>query len=366
MPNAPNRGPLCRPTNALPSIAELRKIYSGPRSTWPQPHVDEEVPWTELGPIPAVTHPENNPGTPEKIELGRRLFFDPRLSGSGQLACASCHEPDMFWSDGRAVSFGHNRKQLTRNAPSLLNGGLRSSFFWDGRAESLEAQAEAVLTNPDEMHATAENMEETLSSLPEYGVWFTEVFGDSTPTMERITQALAAFERTLVGGQTRFDYFLNGKSAALSDSELAGLHLFRTDARCMNCHHGPLLTDDQFHNVGVSNYGTRFEDLGRYKVTSDPKDVGAFRTPSLRNVGRTAPYMHSGMFTLEELLTLYNSGMPSPRRKKSQADDPLFPETSARLKPLNLNEQDLADLAAFLHSLSEPPRRIEPPALPAF
>ncbi|WP_197530714.1 cytochrome-c peroxidase [Bythopirellula polymerisocia] len=347
-------------------ITELRQLYSGPPSSWPAPHVEEDVSWRELGQIPEVADPCENPRTVEKIELGRKLFFDPRLSGSGQLACASCHEPDLFWSDGRAVSFGHNRTQLTRNAPSLLHGGLRDSFFWDGRAESLEAQAEAVLTNPDEMHSSAEKITQNLSSLPDYTEQFEKVFGIGTPTMEKVKQALAAFERTLVGGQSHFDQFLKGRSEALTDSELAGLHLFRTDARCMNCHHGPLLTDDQFHHIGLSNYGTRFEDLGRYKVTKDPKDVGAFRTPSLRNVGRTAPYMHSGMFTLEEVLTLYNAGMPSLRRRRDQQEDPLFPTKSSRIKPLHLNEQDLQDLEAFLHSLSEPQHRIEPPPLPTF
>ncbi|MDZ4657343.1 MAG: cytochrome c peroxidase [Bythopirellula sp.] len=353
------------PEQRVAYISELRKLYASAPSTWPAPHVDDDVEWHELGPIPEVVPPEDNPSTKEKIELGRLLFFDPRISGSGQIACASCHEPDMYWSDGRAVSFGHNRKQLTRNAPSLLNAGLRKSFFWDGRAESLESQAHAVITNPDEMHSLEATAVENLSHLPEYTKRFKQVFGDPQPSLDRVTQALAAFERTLVGGQSRFDYFLNGRSGALTDEELAGLHLFRTEARCMNCHHGPLMTDDRFHNVGLSNYGRRYEDLGRYQISKDPQDVGAFRTPSLRNVAHTAPYMHNGMFTLEELLTLYNSGMPSPRRTKKQVDDPLFPTTSKRLKALHLNDQDLSDLTDFLNALSEPPRRIEPPKLPA-
>lgn len=347
-------------------IAELREQYSQPRDAWPAPDIDEEIEWVELGPLPKITHPENNPGTKEKIALGKMLFFEPRLSGSGQLACASCHEPDMYWSDGRAVSFGHNRTPLLRNAPSALHSGLRTSFFWDGRVSSLEEQAHDVLTNQDEMRSSEELIAKNLSKLPEYGERFEEVFGDAQPTMVRVTQAIAAFERTLNGGRSRFDYFLNGKTKALTDEELAGLHLFRTTARCMNCHHGPLMTDEKFHNIGLSNYGRKFEDLGRYLITNDPKDVGAFRTPSLRNIAATAPYMHNGMFTLEELITLYNGGMRNPRPRKDQVDDPLFPTTTPILKKLHMNKQDFVDLTAFLHALSEPPRRILPPKLPPF
>lgn len=360
----PEPRPSLTPEERAAHIAELRELYSQPRDEWPAPHVDEGIEWQELGPIPKVTHPADNPGTPEKIKLGKTLFFDPRLSGSGQIACASCHEPDMYWSDGRAVSFGHDRKQLARNAPSVLHAGFRNSLFWDGRAESLEEQAEAVLNNQDEMHSSEEFLIENLANIPEYGERFAEVFGDSEISMDRVTQAIAAFERTLVGGRSRFDYFLNGKQKALTDSELAGLHLFRTTARCMNCHHGPLMTDDKFHNIGLHNYGRKFEDLGRYRITNDPKDVGAFRTPSLRNLAATAPYMHNGMFTLEELLTLYNAAMPHPKPRKNQVDDPLFPTTSELLKVLHLNEQDFVDLTAFLEALSEPPRRVLPPKLP--
>lgn len=347
-------------------IAELRSLYSTDRSKWPAPHVDEGIEWREFGPIPKVVHPEDNPGTPEKIKLGKMLFFEPRLSGSGQIACASCHEPDMYWSDGRAVSFGHNRTPLLRNAPSVLHGGFRSSLFWDGRAASLEQQAEDVLTNEDEMRSSEELLVTNLTKMPEYTEKFEKVFGDQKPSMKRVTQAIAAFERTLVGGRSRFDYFLNGRSNALTDEELAGLHLFRTTARCINCHHGPLMTDDKFHNIGLSNYGRKFEDVGRYKITNDPQDVGAFRTPSLRNLSATAPYMHNGMFTFEELLVLYNAGMPHPKPRKNQVNDPLFPTTTKILKILHLNEQDFVDLTAFLKSLSEPPRRILPPKLPAF
>lgn len=354
-------------------IAQLRDDYAKPPAEWPAPTIDDKliddgVGWSELGRLPEVTHPESNPGTPEKIKLGKQLFFDPRLSGSGQIACASCHDPDLGWGDGRTVSFGHSRKVLARNSPPILNSGFRKSLFWDGRADSLEDQAMQVVNNPDEMHSSAGVLVENLQDIPGYVEQFDQVFGGeskgSSLTMENAIAAIAAYERTVVGGRSRFDYFLNGRSKALTDEALAGLHLFRTTGRCMNCHNGPLMTDDRFHNLGLSNYGRRFEDLGRYNVTGDPADVGAFRTPSLRNVMNNAPYMHGGKFSLDEALVLYNSGMPNLRRRKHQADDPLFPTKSPLLKPLGLNEQDFVDLKAFLNTLSEPHIRVEPPELP--
>lgn len=345
-------------------LAGLREQYAKPPAKWPAPTVDEGVAWRELGPLPKVTHPAGNPGTPAKIALGKQLFFDPRLSGSGQIACASCHDPDLGWADGRTVSFGHNRKQLSRNAPSVMHSAFRKAFFWDGRAATLEDQAEQVLSNPDEMHAEGAVVVEHLRGIPEYVEAFDAVFGAGGLTRENAVRALAAFERTVVGGRSKFDYFLKGRTKALSDEALAGLHLFRTTARCMNCHHGPLLTDDKFHNLGMTHYGRRFEDLGRYRVTKAPADVGAFRTPSLRDVGNSAPYMHNGMLTLDESLVLYNAGMRTERPRRDQRDDPLFPKKSPLLKPLGLNEQDFVDLKAFLGSMSEPRIRVDPPELP--
>ncbi|MEN1679660.1 MAG: cytochrome c peroxidase [Planctomycetota bacterium] len=345
-------------------IARLREQYAKSPSEWPAPTVDDGVDWEELGPLPEVVHPADNPGTPEKIKLGKQLFFEPRVSGSGQIACASCHDPDLGWADGRTVSFGHNRKQLKRNAPSVLHSAFRKVFFWDGRAESLEDQAEQVLNNPDEMHSEGAVVVENLAGIPEYVEAFEAVFGEGGLTRENAVMAIAAFERTVVGGRTKFDFFLDGRVGALTDEALAGLHLYRTTARCMNCHHGPLLTDDKFHNLGMTHYGRRFEDLGRYLITNDPADVGAFRTPSLRDVGNSAPYMHNGMLTLDEALVLYNAGMRTERPRKAEKDDPLFPKKSPLLKPLGLNEQDFIDLKAFLGSMSEPRIRVDPPPLP--
>lgn len=344
--------------------ADLREIYSGDPGTWPAPHIDPDVAWREIGLLPAVTHPADNPHSESKERLGRALFFDPRLSGSGQIACASCHDPDLGWADGRTTSFGHSRKHLARNAPTIRNAAFQKHLFWDGRADSLEDQARKVLLNPDEMRSGPEHVVSLLTSEPGYESLWRAAYGDEAVSIDRAADAIACFERTVVGGSSKFDAFLKGNTAVLSDAAIRGLDLFRRDARCMNCHHGPAFSDGGFHDLGLSNYGRPFEDLGRGQVTGLLSDTGKFRTPSLRDATATPPLMHNGLFELDVALTLYNAGMPTPQRKQSQADDPRFPVKSPHLKPLGLNKQDLADLTAFLQSLEEPRRRVRPPEIP--
>ncbi|WP_235905523.1 cytochrome-c peroxidase [Tautonia marina] len=344
-------------------IAMLRDIYAGPPSDWPAPLVDEGVEWVELGLLPEPPHPPENPYSDAKAELGKMLFFDPRLSGSGQIACASCHDPDLGWADGRTTSFGHNRALLKRNAPTVQNTAFFPFLFWDGRAGSLEEQAEAVLRNPQEMHSD-EAIIARLVEIPEYQAAFADAFDSEGITLERAAQAIATYERTLVGGRSRFDAFLKGNREALSDAAISGLDLFRREARCLNCHHGPNLSDGRFHDLGLSYYGRLFEDLGRYRVTEAPEDVGRFRTPSLRNIASTSPYMHNGLFELDGVLRMYDAGMATLRPREDQKDDPLFPTKSPLLKPLGLNAQDRDDLRAFLESLTEPKTRVRPPTLP--
>lgn len=351
------------PADAAAFAAELRVAYAKPANEWPKPTLDPGVEHREVGPLPAVEHPKANPHSKAKAELGKALFFDGRLSGSRQMACASCHDPDLAWADGRTVSFGHDRKALKRNSPAVQNAAFRSSFFWDGRAASLEAQALAVLENPDEMRAETETLPARLKKVAGYPELFQEAFGDAAISTERVAQALACYQRTLVGGRSRFDAFLGGKADALTDAELRGLHVFRTDGRCLNCHSGPTFSDGKFHDIGLSYYGRELEDLGRFRVTKEKADVGAFRTPSLRNVGKTGPYMHNGLFDLDGVLRMYNAGTPNLGRKAADKDDPNFPTKSALLKPLGLNRQDLADLEAFLRSLDEPLVRVRPPKI---
>jgi cytochrome c peroxidase len=211
----------------------------------------------------------------------------------------------------------------------------------------------------------ADVVTQTLAAQPGYRAAFAKAFdGDEKISMARVAQAIATFERAIVSRRSDFDRFLKGEHDAMSDAAVRGLHLFRTDARCANCHMGPTLSDEQFHDLGPSYYGREFQDLGRYEVTKDPKDVGKFKTPSRRNVTRSAPYMHNGLFDLMGVLRAYNAGMATLQRKPEQANDPLFPTKSPHLRPLGLNANDLSDLRAFLESLEETRLRIRPPELP--
>ena len=341
----------------------LREKYLGDREAWPTPHVDPGVEWREIGLLPPVVHPESNPLNSAKVTLGKALFFDARLSGSGQVACVSCHEPGLAWADGRAVSQPHV-KAPGRNTPTIRNAAFQPALFWDGRAASLERQAEEALTNPVEMAANRDVVVRLLADSPGYRKLFAEAFPDRPLEFDRVVEALACFERTVVGGRSRFDAFLRGDAAALTDQELLGLDLFRREAKCMNCHHGPVFSDGLFHNLGLSFYLRSNEDQGRYAVSGDPKMNGRFRTPTLRDVTQTGPLMHTGAYQLTGVLNMYNAGMATQKRYEHQREDPLFPEKSPLLKPLGLNRQDLADLAAFLGTLEEPRRLVRPPVLP--
>lgn len=345
---------------------DLRGAYSLPPTNWPAPNLDDEAKtnFAELGLLPPVVYPTNNPFSSAKAELGKKLYFDPRLSGSGQMACASCHDADLAFADGRTVSFGHARKELKRNAPSILNAGQLHVLFWDGRAGSLEQQAQDVIQNQDEMHSDVKSVGAGLEKIPGYTNDFAAAFGSPETSLTRAAEAIATFERTVTTRPNSFDSFLRGDTNALGDEAMRGLHLFRTTARCLNCHNGPNFTDGQFHNEGLTYYGRKLEDLGRYLVTTNAADVGKFKTPSLRNIARTAPYMHNGLFDLDGVLNMYNAGMATVRPKESQKMDPLFPVKSPLLKPLGLNKQELADLKAFLDSLTETRVRIRPPEMP--
>ena len=342
---------------------QLREIYRGNPSSWPAPHVDPGVEWKELGLLPVVVHPASNPLSTAKVELGKTLFFDARLSASRKVACVTCHEPSLGWADGRAVSQPPGTSPA-RNTPTIRNTAFQSSLFWDGRADSLEEQAETAFTNPEEMAARPDEVERLLAGSDGYRKLFADAFPGRPIEFARVVEAVACFERTIVGGGSRFDAFLKGDVAALSDADILGLDLFRREARCLNCHHGPAFSDGRFHDLGLSYYGRINEDQGRYAVTGDPKTNGRFRTPTLRDVTQTKPLMHTGSFELSGVLTMYNAGMATLKRYDYQRDDPLFPVKSPHLKPLGLNRQDLADLASFLSSLEEPRQPMRPPELP--
>lgn len=350
------------------AIEKLRKTYSsGDISQWEKPELDEEViaDFQDIGVLPKMIFPENNPYSEAKKELGKMLFFDPRLSKSKQISCASCHDPELAWGDGRTISYGHNRQTGKRNSPSLLNIGYHSVFFWDGRAASLEDQALGPITDPVEMAATETISIKNIKKIKGYKPYFREAFGDEKITIERILKAIATYERTITSKKSKFDSFIEGKSDIFTDEEVIGLHLFRTKARCINCHNTPLFSNQKFHNVGLSYYGRTFEDLGKYNITHKKEDVGKFKTPSLREIGRTAPYMHNGLMpNLEGIIEMYNAGMPRVKPKENQKNDSLFPVTDPLLKKLNLTKKEQNALKAFLLTLSSSPRREILPKLP--
>ncbi len=290
--------------------------------------------------FPAMQIPAANPQTPEKIELGRKLFYNKRLSADGTVSCSSCHLQKFAFSDaGKPVSTGLRAQKGARNAPSLGNIGYRKSFFWEGGSKSLELQAVGPITAHDEMGMEPEALMQKLSGVPEYAKDFKLVFSDGV-TMLNITRALSSFERTLVTDSSPFDRYRAGDESALSPAALRGMDLFFGEkGDCFHCHGGFNFTDEDTHNTGVS---LEYKDAGLARVTKDPDDVGKFKTPSLRNVALSAPYMHDGsMKTLQEVLNHYNRG----GQPHANAD--------ILMRPLGLTKAEMNDLIAFLSSLSD-------------
>lgn len=336
----------CTP-DACPSGASLRLRYAGPVSSWPRPETVAGTPFAEMAPL-APPAPQ---AEPERVALGEALFFDPRLSASGEISCATCHAPELAFSDGQRTSLGHGQQQGRRNAPTLLDKAAQSGFMWDGAAEDLARQALMPITNPVEMASTHEAAAARVQADAGYAGRFSALTGRHEITIEDIASALSAYQQSL-HVTTRFDLFLSGQTDLFTDQEIFGLHLFRTKARCMTCHSGPRLTDDRFHNIGLHYYGRKYEDLGRYVLTGEAEEAGAFRTPGLRHVSRTAPYMHNGLFPhLRGIVNLYDHGGARPRPHPDQAGDPLFPETSPLLMELGLTEAEKAALVAYLETL---------------
>lgn len=294
--------------------------------------------------------PPDNPTTEAKVALGKRLFFDPRLSGNNTISCATCHIPRAAFADHKATSLGADGKALSRNTPTCLNSGFWKNLTWDGRARSLEEQALGPITSAAEMNQDVTELEKELSAIRAYRQEFQRVFGGQ-PSIGRVTQALAAFERTLVAHSSPFDRFLAGERSALSKAARRGFELFRGDAGCSDCHHGVLLSDEKFYRLGVS-----FRDAGRGTVTGKADDRYRFRTPTLRNVADTAPYMHDGSLkTLDDVVMFYFRGIPDV------APHGLPMDTIVR-RDQSIN--DIPDIVAFLESLSGEAPHVDPPLLP--
>jgi len=351
-------------------INKIRKLYSsGDSSKWPTPILDPmAVPhFAEIGHLPKVEFPADNLYSVDKALLGKTLFYDPRLSGSNQIACASCHDPELGWTDNKTLSFGHDRQLGSRNAMTIMNIAFAKSLFWDGRAESIEKQSHMPIEDQKEMNEHIDIATEKIAKIKGYEELFEKAFGSKSITKDKIGKAIATFERTLISPQSKFDKFIDGQSALFSNDEVIGLHLFRTKAQCMNCHNSGYFSNNQFENNGTSLLGSRQQDLGRYLVTKDLKDVGKFRVPSLREVTRTGPWMHNGAFTpLRDVLTFYSNGNPEPPKKKSTVHEgiTLTSQKSEMLKFLDLSSQEITQLEAFLHTLSTRNQRITPPVLP--
>lgn len=286
--------------------------------------------------------PADNPLTKEKVELGRILFFDKRLSMNNTIACASCHMKEKGFTDGKPVSTGIHGLKGGRSAPASFNRVYSKAQFWDGRAATLEAQSVGPFTNPIEHgFPNYDVMNAKMMKIPGYRKLFKQVFGDDTITTERVGMAIASFQRTVLSGNSAVDKFdIGGEENALSDSAKRGLELFRGKARCTRCHSGFNFTDEKFHNIGIG-WDTNTVDLGRYMLTNNPEDIGAFKTPTLREIARTAPYMHDGRFkTLEEVVDFYNKG----GIKNPHLDNTII--------PLELTEEEKQDLVAMLKSLN--------------
>lgn len=296
-----------------------------------------------------VPFPAANPFTPEKALLGRILFFDPRLSGSNLLSCASCHNPSFGWGDSKPLAHGHAMVQLGRRTPSILNGAWGASFFWDGRAETLEQQALDPIASPHEMNQPLDQLAPKLAGIPGYLPLFEAAFPGQGVTLEGIAQAIATFERNVVSGRSSFDRWVDGDDGAIPEGARRGLLLFHERASCDACHSGWNFTDDSFHDIGLTT-----QDPGRGGVL---RGFGAmqhaFKTPGLRDIARRAPFMHNGSLpTLDAVVRHYETG--GQRR----------PSLSHAMRPFQLTDAERADLVAFLETLTAPPQDFAAPALP--
>ncbi len=306
-----------------------------------------------IGPLPtAIPQPAANLNYAAKISLGKQLYFDGRLSKNNAISCAFCHNPATGFADPKQTSVGVTGERGGRQAPTVYNTAFNPFQFWDGRAGSLEEQAIGPIHNPIEMAETHENVVKKLNEIQGYRDQFQAVFGSGV-SIQGIGDAIAAYERTVISTNSAFDQYVLGDEKAMDESAQRGLSVFKGKGRCILCHNGSNFTDNRFHNTGVPQVGPQKEDLGRYYVTRHDHDKGAFKTPTLRSITETAPYMHDGAFqTLEEVVDFYNAG--------GKANSQL----SALIKPLGLSSQEKTDLIEFLKALTGEPLPFEFPALP--
>ncbi len=348
---------------------------------------DENPPLAALGdrPIPA-----DNPQTPEKIELGKLLFFDSRIGGDASVSCADCHVPKQGWGFNDPISRGYPGAIHWRNSHTVINSAYLNKLFWTGSAKSLEAQAPSAALGALSGNGERDMIEARLAFIPEYVKRFNDVFGDDWPKVNNVWRAMAAFERTLIHNDTPFDKYMRGDKSALNEQQIRGLKLFEGKANCIECHNGPLLSDQKYYNLGVPraedwsengmaqvtfryqqySKGTTEElyrkikdDAGLYYRTKEKADMGKFRTQPLRYIAYTAPFMHNGsFFDFAEVVDFYNEG----GGENEFTDGTLASSKSSLLKPLGLTDDEKEDLVALLEALSGEELRMATPKLPSY
>jgi cytochrome c peroxidase len=299
----------------------------------------------------AAPAPADNQVTPDRVLLGKTLFFDPRLSGSNWISCATCHNPGLGWSDGLPTGWGHGMKKLGRAPPTILNTAFNPIQMWDGRKSTLEDQALGPIGADVEMNQPLPELVAKLSKIEGYRAMFKKAYPSEQISEATIAKAIASFERTVISTESAFDRWRMGDSRAISASARRGFETFTGKANCETCHSGFNFTDNGFHNIGVRNEGP--EDVGRFGQRPVASLKGAFKTPTLRDIALTAPYMRNGAYrTLEEVVEHYDRG--------GDVKDNLSPE----IKPLHLTVQEKADLVEFMKSLTGKPMQLAMPQLP--
>ena len=326
-------------------------VSTGCRLDGPEPLLEGYGPATPLkieipSNLPPIIEPEDNPTTVEGVALGRRLFYEKKLSGDNTQSCGSCHNQSYAFSDnGKAFSEGIDGSIGNMNAMAIVNLAYTTEFFWDGRSVGIENQAREPVKNPIEMHETWENAIQKLQADPVYPVLFQRAFGSDEVTEDNAVKAIAQFERTMISGNSDYDKFMRGEPNNMSAGAFRGMQIFFTETGdCFHCHTVDLITDYDYHNNGLDNVFTD-DNIGRSDVTGRSSDIGKFKTPTLRNVQFSAPYMHDGRFqTLEEVVEHYNSGI-----KRSPTLDPKIKSPDG----LFLTDLQKSDLVEFMKSLSD-------------
>ena len=343
-----------------------------------------------LAPLGEPPIPADNPQSEAKVELGKLLFWDPRLGGDASTACVTCHEPDQGWAFGDSLSRGYPGTVHWRNSQSVINSAYLGQLFWAGSAKSLEKQAPSAAKGAVAGNGENDVMEARLAFIPEYRERFNDVFGTEWPLIGDAWRAIAAFERTLVVNDTPVDQYLAGDESALSDEQIAGMELFNGKAGCIQCHNGAQATDEKYYNLGVPTaerwqddglaqvtfryeilakgvtqemYRELKEDPGLYFRTKEKADLGKFRTPPLRYTAYTAPYMHNGSFwDFEEVVEFYNAG----GGQNDFTDGTMASSKTDLIKPLGLDEEEVENLVAFLEAFSGDELEVEAPKLPPY